>query len=89
MDFVFLDGTRNSASPQQTNVQNSQVNTATNSKQQHIVQYQQHLACYTESERNAWITALRSASHQSMTNILQSLRSQLRAKVFLIETCQI
>ena len=45
------------------------------------VQYQQHLACYTENERCEWILALQSASHRSMKQNLSSLRNQLRLKV--------
>ena len=44
-------------------------------------QYQQHIACYTENERTEWMLALQSASHRSMKNNLDSLRSQLRLKV--------
>ena len=58
----------------QTNRQQSASN-----KQQ--PQYQQHLACYTENERREWILALQSASHRSMKNTLENLRSQLRVKV--------
>ena len=46
------------------------------------IQYQQHIACYTENERTEWILALQSASHRSMKNSLDSLRSRLRFKVF-------
>ena len=45
------------------------------------IQYQQHIACYTENERTEWLLALQSASHRSMKKSLDSLRSRLRFKV--------
>ena len=41
----------------------------------------QHLATYTEAERDAWIAALKSASHRHMRSHMEDLRSRLRAKV--------
>ena len=40
----------------------------------------QHLATYTENERDSWIAALRSASHRQMRSHLEDLRSRLKAK---------
>ena len=40
----------------------------------------QHLASYTENERDSWIAALRSASHSQMRSHLEELRSRLKAK---------
>ena len=50
-----------------------------NNKQAPI--YQQHLACYTETERTDWILALESASHRSTKNHLDTLRNRLRLKM--------
>ena len=45
----------------------------------------QHLATYTEAERDAWMAALKSASHHQMKSHLQNLRAKLNAKVASIE----
>ena len=41
----------------------------------------QHLATYTEAERDAWMAALKSASHHQMKSHLRDLRSKLNAKL--------
>ena len=41
----------------------------------------QHLATYTEAERDSWMAALRSASHRHMKSHLEELRSKLHAKM--------
>ena len=41
----------------------------------------QHLATYTEAERDSWMAALRSASHRHMRSHLEELRSKLHAKM--------
>lgn len=40
----------------------------------------QHLATYTEAERDSWMAALRSASHRHMKAHLEELRARLNAK---------
>ena len=41
----------------------------------------QHLATYTEAERDSWMAALKSASHGHMRSHLEDLKSRLRAKI--------
>ncbi len=41
----------------------------------------QHLATYTEQERDSWLCALRRASHRTMRQHLQALRERLRARL--------
>jgi hypothetical protein len=48
---------------------------------QHAAAGQQHLATYTENERQVWMTALKTASHRHMRSHLEDLRSRLRAKL--------
>ena len=43
-------------------------------------QFHQHLAAYTEAERDSWMAALKSASHQHMRSHLQELKARLKAK---------
>ena len=41
----------------------------------------QHLAAYTENERDAWMAALKSASHHQMKSHLRDLRAKLNGKL--------
>ena len=43
--------------------------------------HQQHLATYTEYERDSWTAALRSASHRNIRSHLESLRERVKAKI--------
>ena len=80
--IVFLETTNATVEPYQNQNnqcinQNNQRSISSNKQ----LQYQQHIACYTENERTEWILALQSASHRSMKNHLDSLRNRLRQKV--------
>ena len=41
----------------------------------------QHLATYTEAERDSWMAALKSASHHQMKSHLRDLRAKLNGKL--------
>ena len=45
----------------------------------------QHLATYTEAERDSWMAALKSASHHQMKSHLLDLRAKLNAKMGTME----
>eukprot|EP00095_Tigriopus_kingsejongensis_P011180 maker-scaffold456_size166325-snap-gene-0.28 protein:Tk11180 transcript:maker-scaffold456_size166325-snap-gene-0.28-mRNA-1 annotation:"type i inositol- -bisphosphate 4-phosphatase-like" len=43
---------------------------------------QQHLATYTEFERDSWTAALKAASHRTMKSHLESLRHKIKTKLY-------
>ncbi|XP_059080345.1 inositol polyphosphate-4-phosphatase type I A-like isoform X1 [Tigriopus californicus] len=43
---------------------------------------QQHLATYTEQDRDAWTVALKSASHRTMKAHLQTLKQKIQTKLY-------
>ena len=58
-----------------------QARTHTSPRSLFLTGLRQHLATYTEQERDSWVEALRRASHRTMRQRLQALRERLRARL--------